>query len=104
MANRLVKISRWESSTKKYSCCGNIKVIKLSQWVYECECGLVINRDLNAAMNIKMAGLVLSGAVYQRIIMSQFFQQIEAALLPAAIPYTPEGTDPKAVVHQWIYG
>jgi len=31
--------------------------------------------------------------------MSHFFQQIEAALLPAAIPYTPEGIDPKAVVH-----
>jgi hypothetical protein len=35
--------------------------------------------------------------------MSHFFQQIEAALLPAAIPYAPEGTDPKAVVNQWIY-
>jgi DNA (cytosine-5)-methyltransferase 1 len=35
--------------------------------------------------------------------MSHFFQQIEAALLPSAIPYTPEGTDPKAVVHQWIH-
>ena len=32
--------------------------------------------------------------------MSHFFQQIEAALLPSAIPYTPEGTDPKAVVHE----
>ena len=35
--------------------------------------------------------------------MSHFFQQIEAALLPAAIPYAPEGTDPKAVVHQWAH-
>lgn len=33
--------------------------------------------------------------------MSQFFQQIEAALLPSEIPYTPEGTDHKAVMHQW---
>ena len=30
---------------------------------------------------------------------SHFFQQIEAALLPSAIPYAPEGTDSKAVVH-----
>jgi hypothetical protein len=33
--------------------------------------------------------------------MNHLFQQVEAALLTAAIPYTPEGTDPKAVVHQW---
>ncbi len=31
--------------------------------------------------------------------MSHFFQQIEAVLLPAAIPYVPEGTDPNAVEH-----
>lgn len=35
--------------------------------------------------------------------MSHFFQQIEAALLPTAIHYAPEGTDPKAVVHQWVH-
>ena len=35
--------------------------------------------------------------------MNHFFQQVEAALLTAAIPYAPEGTDPKAVVHQWAH-
>jgi hypothetical protein len=35
--------------------------------------------------------------------MSHFFQQIEAVLLPSAIPYAPEGTAPKAVVHQWAH-
>ena len=39
--------------------------MKLSQRTYECECGLVLDRDLNAAINIKRAGLVLIGAVYQ---------------------------------------
>jgi transposase len=39
--------------------------MKLSQRVYECECGLVMDRDLNAAINIKKAGEVLSGAIYQ---------------------------------------
>ena len=29
--------------------------------------------------------------------MSHFFQQIEAALLPSAIPYALEGTDSKEV-------
>jgi len=62
----VVKISRWEPSTKKCSGCGSIKPMKLSDRTYECgECGLTMDRDLNAAINIKRAGLVLSGAVYQ---------------------------------------
>jgi len=32
-----------------------------------------------------------------------FFEQIEAVLLPLATQYTPEGSEPKAVVHQWIH-
>ena len=35
--------------------------------------------------------------------MNHFFQQIEAALLPTAIQYTPEGSEPKAIVHQWVH-
>lgn len=62
---QVIKISRWEPSTKKCSSCGNIRIMKLSQRTYECECGLVLDRDLNAAINIKRAGLVLSGAIYQ---------------------------------------
>jgi len=64
---QVVKISRWYPSTKKCSSCGNIRIMKLSQRTYECECGLVIDRDLNAAINIKRAGLVLSGDVYQLV-------------------------------------
>ena len=61
----VVKISRWFPSTKTCSSCGNIRIMKLSQRVYECECGLIIDRDLNAAINIKRAGEALSGARYQ---------------------------------------
>ena len=35
--------------------------------------------------------------------MSTFIQQIEAVLLPAAIQYAPEGTEPKALTHQWMH-
>lgn len=35
--------------------------------------------------------------------MNNFFQQIEATLLPTADQYLPEGTDPKAVAHHWIH-
>jgi len=63
---QVVKISRWEPTTKKCSSCGNIRIMKLSQRTYECECGLVMCRDLNAAHNIKAAGnVVMSGAVHQ---------------------------------------
>ena len=62
---QVVKISRWFPSTKTCNSCGNIRIMKLSQRVYECECGLIIDRDLNAAINIKRAGEALSGAIYQ---------------------------------------
>lgn len=63
---QVVKISRWEPSTKTCSSCGQVRSMKLSQRVYECECGLVMCRDLNAAHNIKAAGeRQLSGQSYQ---------------------------------------
>ena len=38
--------------------CGNIKKIPLTERVYRCfECGLEINRDLNASINIKNRGI-----------------------------------------------
>lgn len=50
------KISRWFPSSKTCSCCGNIQVMKLSDRVYNCQqCGISIDRDLNAAINIKTA-------------------------------------------------
>ena len=60
----VVNISRWFPSTKKCSQCGQIRIMKLSQRVYECECGLVLDRDENAALNIKAAGLAVSGQSY----------------------------------------
>lgn len=62
---KVIKISRWIPSTKTCSSCGAMKPIKLSERVYECGCGLSLDRDLNAAINIKTAGLAVSGAIYQ---------------------------------------
>jgi len=57
--NKLVLIDRWFPSSKKCSCCGHIKSdLTLSDRIYECsECGLVIDRDLNAAQNIEQEAL-----------------------------------------------
>jgi putative transposase len=50
----LVKAPRFFPSTKTCCACGRVKhEMKLSERVFRCEsCGLVIDRDLNAAMNL----------------------------------------------------
>jgi putative transposase len=50
---RFVEADRFYPSSKRCSCCGQIKTdLKLSNRVYRCSCGLVIDRDLNAAINL----------------------------------------------------
>jgi putative transposase len=45
-------------SSQKCSQCGNVKTgLKLSNRVYRCECGNVIDRDMNAALNLRNHGL-----------------------------------------------
>ncbi len=53
----------FEPSSKLCSGCGNIKHgMKLSDRIYHCNvCGLVIDRDLNAAINIRNMGLIKVG-------------------------------------------
>ena len=50
----VVEASRWFPSSKKCSCCGHIKKnLKLSDRIYSCEeCGLEIDRDFNASVNL----------------------------------------------------
>ena len=56
----VVAIDRFYPSTKQCSACGNLRNIALSEREYRCErCGHVENRDLNAAKNIKAAGLAV---------------------------------------------
>jgi len=58
---RVVKIDRFFPSSKLCSCCGNIKKdLNLKDRVYTCDiCDLNIDRDINAAINIKVQGLLL---------------------------------------------
>ncbi len=51
-------IDRWYPSSKTCSNCGAVKAkLSLSERTYRCDgCGLSIDRDLNAAINIKVAG------------------------------------------------
>lgn len=50
-------VDRFYPSSKTCSSCGRVKDIPLHIRVYECECGLSLDRDLNAARNILAQGL-----------------------------------------------
>ena len=55
---QLMKIGRFEPSSKTCSSCGHVQDIKLSQRTFICEsCDFSCDRDLNAAFNIKALGL-----------------------------------------------
>lgn len=56
------KINRWQPTTKPCCRCGKHQELSLSQRVFECEgCGLVLDRDWNAAINICVEGASSTG-------------------------------------------
>jgi putative transposase len=63
--NTLIIADRWFPSSKTCSGCGAVKdTLLLSDREYVCEsCGMVIDRDLNAAINLRNHGLKQIGMV-----------------------------------------
>jgi putative transposase len=59
--SELVTVDRWFTSSKRCSCCHSVKEnLSLSDRLYQCdECGLEIDRDLNASINLEQAGSCL---------------------------------------------
>ena len=58
----VIMIDRWFPSSKSCSRCGSIKDMSLSERVYNCEkCNLSLDRDINAAINIKKVALLQIG-------------------------------------------
>ena len=54
-----VAVPRDVLTTQKCHRCGNIEDIPLDKYIFECSrCGLKIHRDLNAAINIEIEGLI----------------------------------------------
>lgn len=48
---------KWFPSSKICNCCGNIKKdLKLSDRIYKCDCGNIIDRDYQASLNLKKYG------------------------------------------------
>lgn len=59
----LVVVDKWYPSSQICHCCGHRQPMPLKIRVYQChECGMVFDRDWNAAINIKMEGLRLLSA------------------------------------------
>lgn len=53
---QLIRIDKWYPSSKTCSRCGQVRLMPLSMRWYECSCGLYMDRDINAAINIRNKG------------------------------------------------
>ena len=63
VGKRLVQIGRFEATSQACSGCGQRQPMPLSLRTYECAgCGLTIDRDWNASLNIRAAGLAVLNA------------------------------------------
>ena len=61
---QLVRIGRWYPSSKTCSSCGKVKKeLGLGERIYRCDCGNQMDRDENAAINIRRDGLRMLGIV-----------------------------------------
>jgi putative transposase len=65
---RFIQIGRWDRTTGKCSACGHVQAMALQDRIFCCQnpaCGLVLERDHNAAINIRELGhqLILSQSV-----------------------------------------
>ncbi|MBE6042028.1 MAG: transposase, partial [Clostridiales bacterium] len=59
----LVKVDRFYPSSKRCSRCGRIKeTLALSDRIYHCECGCELDRDVNAAINIRLEAMRLKAS------------------------------------------
>jgi putative transposase len=59
----LVKVDRFYPSSKRCSRCGRIKeTLALSDRIYHCECGCELDRDVNAAINIRLETMRLKAS------------------------------------------
>jgi len=59
---QFLKIDKWFPSSKTCSKCGNVRQeLSLSERVYTCDCGNVLDRDVNAAINIRHEAVKVLG-------------------------------------------
>ena len=87
-AGTVVILINPRDTSRKCSRCGNVrKDLKLSDRIYHCSsCGLIIDRDLNAAINIRNMGLIKVGRDTPE------FTPVEIGALPMATPVAETGS------------
>ncbi|MCQ2518691.1 MAG: transposase [Lachnospiraceae bacterium] len=57
MGKHLVKVDKWYASSQICSKCGRKHSMGINIRTYRCECGMIMNRDINAAINIRNEGI-----------------------------------------------
>ena len=63
---RATMIGRFEPTTKRCYCCGEINILNLSDRIFQCSnCGYANDRDVKAAIMIKMIGERVRYGAYQ---------------------------------------
>lgn len=74
----LIKINQWFPSSKTCSNCGNVKeTLLLSERTYKCEvCNTKIDRDLNAAINIKNSGIKIPVVTVENSCNSEVYEAV----------------------------
>jgi putative transposase len=74
----LIKINQYYPSSKTCSGCGNVKeTLLLSERVYKCgNCGLEIDRDKNAAKNIKKSGIKIPVETVENTSISLVYEAV----------------------------
>ena len=61
-------VDRWYPSSKTCHCCGAIrKDLKLSDRIFQCDCGYIEDRDFNAALNLSLLQCKKHGCIYYKI-------------------------------------
>jgi len=76
----LVKANRWFPSNKRCSRCSQVKLfLSLAERTYRCEvCGLEIDRDFNAALNLRQLGTARSAGDDGQVIVQACGELAEA--------------------------
>ena len=94
-AGKVVVLVDPRYTSRKCSVCGSIKHnLKLSDRIYHCDvCGLVMDRDLNAAINIRKLGLIQVGRGIPEV------TPVEIRALPARATRVAEAGSPR--IYSW---
>jgi putative transposase len=79
----IIKVNRFFPSSKTCSNCGNVKEsLLLSERIYKCDCcGFEIDRDLNAAINIRNSGLKIPEVTVENTNISSVYEAVSKNLI-----------------------